>query len=340
MSFISSLEYCSYSELPVGNLNSEGVKMNEKKLISIVVPVYNEEATLNEFIKRSVDSCDSMNRPYELILVNDGGTDSSEKIITEACDKHAGKVIGVMLNRNYGQHAAVMAGLADSKGEIIVTLDADLQNPPEEIPNLVAKMEEGYDVVGSVRMNRQDSILRRLPSLIVNKTVQKVTGVMMHDYGCMLRAYSRHVVDAMLKCHERSTFIPILANSFAHRTTEIEVGHAERGAGESKYSFWKLINLHFDLLTSMTTLPLRLLSLLGFLISALGVGFGLFLLVMRIIYGSVWAADGIFTLFAVLFVFVGGQFVAMGLLGEYIGRIYNDVRARPQYFVQEVLGRK
>ena len=169
--------------------------------------------------------------------------------------------------------------------------------------------------------------------------VQKSTGVMMHDYGCMLRAYRRDIVHAMLQCHERSTFVPILANSFARKTTEIEVRHAERAVGDSKYSLWKLINLQFDLLTGMTTFPLRLLSLLGTAVSLAGVGFGIFLLVMRLIYGSGWAVQGVFTLFAILFIFVGAQFIGMGLLGEYLGRMYYDVRARPRYFVHKVTGR-
>ena len=229
--------------------------------------------------------------------------------------------------------------LAESRGEIIVTLDADLQNPPEEIPKLVQKMEEGYDVVGTVRVPRHDTFFRRIASRIVNKVAQKATGVNMHDYGCMLRAYRRNIVDAMLACDERSTFIPVLANSFAKHTTEIEVQHSERPDGESKYSLWKLINLQFDLLTSMTTFPLRLLSIVGTMISFIGIGFGLFLLAMRLIFGSEWAAAGVFTLFAVLFIFIGAQFVGMGLLGEYLGRIYYDVRRRPRYFVQKVVGR-
>jgi undecaprenyl-phosphate 4-deoxy-4-formamido-L-arabinose transferase len=214
-----------------------------------------------------------------------------------------------------------------------------LQNPPEEIPRLVQKIEEGFDVVGTVRTPRQDALFRRVASRIVNQAARKATGVMMHDYGCMLRAYRRHIVEAMLQCHERSTFIPVLANSFARTTAEIEVGHADRPHGNSKYSLWSLVNLQFDLLTSMTTFPLRLLSVLGILVSVTGVGFGLLLLVMRFVHGPAWAAEGVFTLFAILFMFVGAQFVGMGLLGEYIGRIYDDVRARPRYFVDKVVGR-
>ena len=313
--------------------------MKEIDLISIVVPVFNEQENLRELIRRCTKSCSGMQRPFELVLVDDGSKDSSPDIITEAAEQSGGNVVGVLLNRNYGQHAAVMAGFAEARGGIVVTLDADLQNPPEEIPRLVDAIEAGFDAVGSVRVPRCDNFFRRTASFVVNKVAQKVTGVIMHDYGCMLRAYRRSVVDAMLQCHERSTFIPILANGFARKTTEIEVKHAARSDGNSKYSLWRLINLQFDLLTSMTTFPLRVLSVLGTVISMAGVGFGIFLLVMRVIHGPAWAAEGVFTLFAVLFIFVGTQFVGMGLLGEYIGRIYHDVRARPRYFVHKVVGR-
>jgi len=307
--------------------------------ISIVIPVFNEEVNLPELIERCILTGRNMQRAFELILVDDGSVDRSRELMAEAV-KNNPEVISVILNRNYGQHAAVMAGFAQARGKIIVTLDADLQNPPEEIPRLVEAIDAGHDVVGSVRTPRSDSILRRLPSAIVNRAVQKATGVMMTDYGCMLRAYRRPVVDAMLSCRESSTFIPVLANSFARRSTEIEVAHSARVQGESKYGLWKLIRLQFDLLTSMTTFPIRMLTIVGLLISALGFGFGIFLLAARLIYGAEWAAQGVFTLFAVLFFFIGAQFVGLGFLGEYVGRIYQDVRARPRYFVQEVLSGK
>ncbi|MFZ2146745.1 MAG: glycosyltransferase [Sedimentisphaerales bacterium] len=313
--------------------------MNQTDLISIVVPVFNEKENLQELIRRCTKSCNGMERPFEIILVDDGSRDSCPDIITKAAEQSDGNIVGVLLNRNYGQHAAVMAGFAESRGNIIVTLDADLQNPPEEIPKLVEKIEEGFDVVGSVRVPRCDTFFRRIASFIVNKVAQKATGVIMHDYGCMLRAYRRNIVDAMLACDERSTFIPVLANSFTRHATEIEVQHDKRSDGQSKYSLWKLINLQFDLLTSMTTFPLRLLSIIGTFISVIGIGFGVFLFVMRLIYGATWAAQGVFTLFAILFIFIGAQFIGMGLLGEYLGRIYYDVRRRPRYFVQQVVGR-
>ena len=305
--------------------------------LSVVIPVYNERENLAELIDRCLAACRGTGRRFEIILVDDGSRDGSHPLIVQAADQHA-EIVGIILNRNYGQHAAVFAGLEQSRGEIVVTLDADLQNPPEEIPNLVREMDRGVDVVGTVREDRQDSIFRRVASTLVNRMVRRATGVMMHDYGCMLRAYRRPVVHAMLQCAEHSTFIPILANSFAGRTAEITVRHTRRGKGNSKYSLLKLISLQFDLLTAMSTFPLRLLSFIGALISVCGISFGALLMVLRFVYGAAWAAEGVFTLFALLFVFIGAQFMGLGLLGEYIGRIYHDVRRRPRYFIQEICG--
>jgi len=313
--------------------------MNKAKSISIIVPVFNELHNLDELTKRISEACHATRLPFEIILVDDGSSDGSTDKIAELSNLYKTEVIGIILNRNYGQHAAIMEGFTTANGDVIITLDADLQNPPEEIPRLVNAIHDGADVVGSIRVPRHDSIFRRLSSFIVNRAIQKSTGVLMHDYGCMLRAYRRTIVQAMLQCHERSTFIPVLANGFARTTTEIEVGHNSRRDGESKYSIWKLINLQFDLLTSMTTFPLRLLSITGISVASLGIAFGFFLLLARIIAGSVWAAEGVFSLFAILFIFVGLQFVGMGLMGEYIGRIYADVRARPRCFVEKIVGR-
>lgn len=306
---------------------------------SVVIPVYNEVVNLPELIERCLDVCRKTGRSFELILVDDGSRDGSRKLISQAADQQA-EVIAVLLNRNYGQHAAIFAGFEQSCGNAVITLDADLQNPPEEIPRLLHEMDQGVDVVGTVRKNRKDSFFRRKASALVNQFVRKSTGVMMNDYGCMLRAYSRTVVAAMLQCRENSTFIPILANSFAGSTTEIEVAHNQRQNGDSKYSVFKLISLQFDLLTSISTFPLRLLSFIGAVISICGIGFGLMLLLLRFAYGRVWAAEGVFTLFAVLFIFVGAQFIGLGLLGEYLGRIYHDVRGRPRFFIQEIRGKE
>jgi len=305
--------------------------------VSIVIPVYNEQQSLPELLRRTEAACARLRHDYEIVLVDDGSRDQSAEILQQAAERDGSRVVAVILNRNYGQHAAIMAGFEQCKGDVIVTLDADLQNPPEEIPRLIALAEQGYDVVGTVRNNRQDSAWRRWPSKLINLAVQRSTGVAMSDYGCMLRAYRRTIVDAMLACRERSTFIPILANSFARHTTEVLVEHAEREHGDSKYSPMRLINLMFDLITCMTTTPLRLLSIVGFSMAFLGLLFAVMLIVLRLIFGAPWAENGTFVLFAVLFVFTGGQFIGMGLLGEYLGRMYSDVRARPRFFIEKVV---
>ncbi|CAD7490100.1 undecaprenyl-phosphate 4-deoxy-4-formamido-L-arabinose transferase [Aeromonas dhakensis] len=307
------------------------------KLVSVVIPVYNEEASLPVLLSRVTAACDQLSQDYEVILIDDGSHDGSTELISEAAAREGSKLVGVLLNRNYGQHAAIMAGFETAKGDLVITLDADLQNPPEEIPRLVEAAMQGYDVVGTMRRNRQDSWFRKTASKLINKSVQKATGVHMSDYGCMLRAYRRHIIDAMLCCQERSTFIPILANSFARRTIELEVGHAERAHGESKYGLMHLINLMYDLVTCMTTTPLRLLSIVGSVVAGIGFVFSILLILMRLILGADWAADGVFTLFAILFTFVGVQLLGMGLLGEYIGRMYTDVRARPRYFIHRIV---
>ena len=310
--------------------------------VSVVVPVYNEEGCLQELIDRTLKTLDTIGKKFEFILIDDGSRDASREIITRASMARPDQVIGCILNRNYGQHAAIMAGFSIVRGDLIITLDADLQNPPEEIPNLIAAAEKGNDVVGTIRQNRRDTIFRKTASKIVNRVARAATGVQMNDYGCMLRAYRRVVVDAMLQCNERSTFIPVLGNSFARTTCEIPVAHVARQVGESKYSLWKLINLQFNLLTCMTTVPLRLLTYFGLLAGFSGFLLSLYIIIRRFGWddGDSWANGGVFTLFAVLFIFTGIHMVGIGVIGEYIGRLYTDVRARPRYFVEEILGRK
>lgn len=303
---------------------------------SVVVPVYNEVKNLNALVQRCLDACRPLGMPFEIILVDDGSKDGSREMLAAFAGQEL-EIKGVLLNRNYGQHAAIRAGLAQTRGRYILTLDADLQNPPEELPRVLQELQKGFDVVGTVRINRQDSFFRRSSSRLVNLAVKKLTGVDMHDYGCMLRGYSRPIVDAMLQCKEQSTFIPILANRFAGSTTEISVKHDSRNHGDSKYSFWKLVNLQFDLLTSMSTFPLRLVSLVGVLLAGLGIGLGLLLTALRLMRGPEWAADGVLTVTGILSVLIGLQFIAMGMLGEYLGRVYDDVRARPRYLVESLI---
>ncbi len=303
--------------------------------ISIVIPVYNEEANLDALMKRLMPVMKGLGKRFEIILIDDGSRDNSLEVLKEFAKEPSVKV--VELTRNYGQHAAIMAGFSVCTGSIVVTMDADLQNPPEEIPKLIKVMEEGsYDVVGTIRKGRKDSFWRIWPSKIINIVARRITGVHMRDWGCMLRAYRKPVVERMSACHEHSTFIPALATVFAKRVTEIEVAHEERFGGKSNYPLRKLINLQFDLVSAFSDLPMRMMMYGGLIMSLLGTCFGLLLAIARLAYGARWAAEGIFTLFAVLFVFVGLQFLALGVTGEYIGRIYREVRKRPEYVIEKI----
>jgi undecaprenyl-phosphate 4-deoxy-4-formamido-L-arabinose transferase len=316
----------------VVTVENEGAKL-PAPAVSIVIPVYNEESNLEPLYMRLEPVLEDLGRPYEVLFIDDGSRDGSFEILRRLQEKYEAIRV-VQLNRNYGQHAAVFAGLDHARGEVIVTLDADLQNPPEEIPGLLDKIAEGHDVVGGWRENRQDHAVRRLFSWIANKITSKVVGVEMRDYGCMLRAYRREVVEVLRGCSEVSSFIPALANTFAGSPTEIPVGHDRRTNGRSKYNPFRLIRLNFDLVTGFSLLPIQVVSLAGMGIALLGLGFGVFLMLRRLLMGP--ESEGVFTLFAVLFVFVGIQILALGLIGEYIGRIYMEVRRRPRYVIRRI----
>ena len=301
---------------------------------SIVIPVWNEEGNLPALYQRLAPVMDAIGE-VETILVDDGSSDRSLPILREIAARDP-RVKVISFNRNYGQHAAVMAGLEASRGRTVITLDADLQNPPEDIPKLLAKAEEGFDVVGGWREQRKDTFFRRFASRQVNRVMRWILkGVEFKDYGCMLRAYSRPVVDSMRLCHERSPFIPALAVQFARRIAEVPVGHADRAVGESKYSLWKLLKLQADLITGFSSGPLRLATFTGSLVSLFSIGFGIFLVLRRLLYGP--EAQGLFTLFAILFLLVGANFLALGILGEYVGRIFVEVRQRPRSVVAETI---
>jgi undecaprenyl-phosphate 4-deoxy-4-formamido-L-arabinose transferase len=278
----------------------------------------------------------AMGRPYEIIFVDDGSTDGSWPLLIDLNSQYPQYIRALQFHRNFGQHQAIFAGFQAARGRVMVTLDADLQNPPEEIPRLVAKLDEGYDTVGGWRENRRDSLFRRLPSQLVNTVMSRVTGVKLRDYGCMLRAYRREVVDSINQCQESSSFIPALANLFSHRVAEIPVGHAERECGTSKYGVFKLLRLNFDLMTGFSNLPIHLVGFMGVTIAFLGLLFGFLLLIRRIFMGP--EVEGVFTLFAILFVFVGLNTLGLALIGEYVGRIYREVRGRPRFVVRQTLG--
>ena len=255
--------------------------MDSETMISLVIPIYNEEANLSHLIERLRSVMQRMGKNYEIIFVDDGSRDNTLSMLKSFLIYPEIRV--VELTRNYGQHAAIFSGFSVVRGDIVITLDADLQNPPEEIPNLVRVMEEGdYDVVGTIRKERKDSFFRTFPSRIINVVTRKITKVNMSDWGCMLRAYRRNIVDRMVNCHEHSTFIPALATYFSKKVTEIEVVHEARHAGESHYSLRKLINLQFDLVSSFSDFPLKFIMYAGIGMAFLGISFGVVLGIARL----------------------------------------------------------
>ncbi len=303
--------------------------------LSVIIPVYNEEEGLQALFDRLYPALDKLGVTYEILFVNDGSRDRSPAILREQFQKRPDVTRVILFQGNFGQHMAIMAGFEYALGQRMVTLDADLQNPPEDIANLLAKMDEGHDYVGSIRRQRNDSWWRHVASRAMNSLRERITRIKITDQGCMLRAYDRKVIDAINSCKEVNTFIPALAYSFARNPAEVVVGHEERAAGESKYSLYSLIRLNFDLMTGFSVVPLQMFSMLGISISVLSAFFVAFLLVRRLIVGP--EAEGLFTLFAIAFLLIGITLFGIGLLGEYVGRIYQQVRHRPRYLVEAVL---
>jgi undecaprenyl-phosphate 4-deoxy-4-formamido-L-arabinose transferase len=306
--------------------------------LSVVVPVYNEEQGLAALFARLYPALDQLHIPYEVVFVDDGSRDASAALLREQFQQRPDVTRVILFNGNFGQHMAIMAGFEKVRGSRIVTLDADLQNPPEEIGRLIAKMDEGYDYVGSIRRLRHDSTFRRIAGKSMNLLRERITRIQMTDQGCMLRAYSREIVDAVNSCREISTYIPALAYTFAQHPVEIEVEHEDRAAGESKYSLYQLIRLNFDLMTAFSLVPLQLFSLAGMLISLASILFVGYLAVRRLLLGP--EAEGVFTLFGIVFFLLGIALFGIGLLGEYVGRISQQVRQRPRYLIQAVLERR
>ena len=304
--------------------------------VSVVIPVFNEEESLPGLFERLFPVMESLDKSWEVVFVNDGSRDRSLALLVDSVDRHPGSIRVVDFNGNFGQHMAIMAGFSVSKGNAVVTMDADLQNPPEEIPRLLQQMDAGYDVVGTIRSTRRDPFFRKVASKVVNGITNKITGLNLHDYGCMLRAYSRRVVDLINSCPESSTFIPALAQKFALNPTEIEVGHSERELGTSKYSLFRLIRLNFDLMTGFSLAPLQAVTMLGLLIAGLSFVFSTYMVLRRLIVGP--EAEGLFTLMTINFFLMGVTMFCVGIAGEYIGRIFQEIRKRPRFLVNRVYG--
>ena len=307
--------------------------------LSVVIPVYNEEAGLQALFDRLYPALDKLGRSYEVIFVDDGSRDRSVALLKDQYLKRSDITRVIVFNANVGQHLAIVAGFERCRGERVVTLDADLQNPPEEIGKLIAAMDAGHDYVGSIRRARKDSWWRSVASKAMNRLRERITRIKMTDQGCMLRAYSRDIVQAIAASREVSTFIPALAYTYAYSPTEVEVEHAERSAGESKYPLYKLIRLNFDLITGFSVVPLQLGSMLGMLVSIGAVVTYLVVIVSRLIqagwregFATLWDRD------ILAFFLLGMLLFGLGVIGEYVGRIYQQVRERPRYTIRAVLG--
>ncbi|MFZ1827812.1 MAG: glycosyltransferase [Candidatus Competibacteraceae bacterium] len=303
--------------------------------LSVVIPVYNEQETLLALFARLYPTLDALGLTYEVLFINDGSRDRSAALLKDQFQARPDVTRVILFNANCGQHMAIIAGFEYCRGERVVTLDADLQNPPEEIGKLLAAMDQGHDYVGSIRRLRQDRWWRRAASGLMNRMRERITKIRMTDQGCMLRAYSRSIVKAVATAREVSTYIPALAYTFALYPTEVEVAHAERAAGASKYSLYRLIRLNFDLVTGFSVVPLQMFSLAGIVLSLISAGFVAYLAIRRLIVGP--EAEGLFTLFGVNFLLIGILLFGIGLLGEYVGRIYQQVRERPRFTIQAIL---
>jgi undecaprenyl-phosphate 4-deoxy-4-formamido-L-arabinose transferase len=315
--------------------------MSATPQLSVVIPVYNEELNLPTLFARLYPALDALGRPYEIIFTNDGSHDRSFALLAAQHAARPAVTRVIDFNANYGQHMAIMAAFERVRGQVIVTLDADLQNPPEEIGKLLAKIDAGHDYVGGYRLDRQDSFFRTYASRVINLVREKTTSIEMTDQGCMLRAYSRDVIDAIVRSGAINTFIPALAYSFAGKPAEVGVKHEERHAGVSNYSFYALIRLNFDLITGFSIAPLQYFTMFAGLCALGSIALVAVLFVRRFIFDNLDRdAYGTFTLFGILFFLLSVAMIGIGLIGEYVGRTYQVVRARARYHVREVLEAK
>lgn len=316
--------------------------MSEEALdLTIVLPVYNEQTNIEPLYAELKDVLDGIGLRYEIIFIDDGSTDDSYKII-KAIKMADEQVRAIRFRRNFGQTAALAAGFDHAKGEVIITLDADLQNDPKDIPRLLEKIKEGYDLVSGWRYSRQDPfLLRRLPSMIANKVISFTTDVKLHDYGCTLKAFTKDVVQNIELYGEMHRFIPAIASWMGISIAEIKVNHRPRVSGSSKYGVSRTIRVILDLITVKFLLnysgrPLQFFGLFGLLFGAAGFIIALYLSIQRLFF-SVTLADRPLLLLAVLLIFMGLQFITTGLLGEMQTRTYHEAQNKPRYVIKEIL---
>ncbi|HNR31668.1 MAG TPA: glycosyltransferase [Candidatus Hydrogenedentes bacterium] len=311
--------------------------MDDKIDISVVVPVYNEAPNLNALYQRIVATLDKLNRSFEIIAVDDGSTDGSLDFL-RALQQRDPRLRVVRLARNFGQTPALYAGFAHVRGRMVVQLDADLQNPPEEMVKLIEKLEEGYDVVQGWREDRRDTLARRLPSRMLNRAISLLMGAKIRDLGCGLKAFRRDVVERMSGFTHHARYLPAEMLWLGVRMAEVKVEHRERAGGESKYGLFSLLRLNFDIISSISTAPIKIIGLVGGLLSLVGFFMGILIFVRRIIdvnYDPL--AGSIASVTALFFILAGVQMIATGIMCEYIGRIFVEVQNKPYYIVKEVI---
>lgn len=308
----------------------------DKVDISVIIPIYNEAENIRELHKRLIASIAPVSPRFELIFIDDGSTDSSLDLLQELQNKDNNIRI-IRFTRNFGQQSAVLAGFRNCKGKIIVQLDADLQNPPEEIPKLLQKLNEGYDIVSGIRENRQDSFFRKACSWFLFTFVSTLVGKNVKLDISSFRVMNKSVVEKIDQCKDKSRFLSVLVSWLGVSSAQVEVEHSKRLYGETKYTTGKLIQLSIDLITGFSRFPLRMVTYLGFFGATMGFMLMLFLLFQRYVRGFMF--DG-FTVLAALFsLFAGVQLLSIGILGEYIGRIYSQVQDRPDYIIEEIIER-
>ncbi|HEU5013847.1 MAG TPA: glycosyltransferase family 2 protein [Roseiflexaceae bacterium] len=307
--------------------------------VSVVVPVYNEEESIPTLYQRLTDALSALRHPYEIIAVDDGSRDRSFALLKQLAidDPH---LHVVRFRRNFGQTAAFSAGFDRAQGDVVVTIDADLQNDPSDIGKLLDKMDEGYDVVSGWRARRQDPFInRRLPSMIANGLISRVTGVDLHDYGCSLKAYRTEVLRGIKLYGELHRFIPAIASWQGVAVTEMPVNHSARQFGKSKYGIGRTTRVLLDLLTvrfllQYGTRPMQLFGLLGLLSMFFGLLAGAYLSVLKFVNGES-IGNRPLLLLAVLLIVIGVQFITLGLISELVVRVYYESQGRPIYAVRE-----
>jgi glycosyltransferase involved in cell wall biosynthesis len=310
--------------------------------ISVVIPAYNEEENINYLYDELSGVLAALQQPYEIIFVDDGSSDNTLAVLRSIQQKDA-EVGVIRFRRNFGQTAAISAGFDFASGDVIVTMDGDLQNDPHDIPRFIEKIEEGYDVVTGWRYDRKDAFInRRLPSIIANKIISWTTGVALHDYGCTLKAFRREVIKNIRLYGEMHRFIPAIASGMGISFTEIKVNHRPRQYGTSKYGISRTLRVVLDLITvkfllSYATRPIQIFGLLGFISGSVGFLLALIMTIQRQFFGMP-LSDRPLLLLAILLIFIGIQFISIGLIAELQARTYHETQQKPVYYIKEIYG--